>query len=99
MIFNRKNRRKYNVAVVKEAPRNKTREDEMVSDAVNQAMLLTFVLPLEVLLNDYGWKPDDISDFTSRLLKYYEMWQNDELNMDDMKKDLWKYGGIRFEEK
>lgn len=32
-------------------------------------------------------------------LQYYERWQNGELDMDEMKKDLWEYGGVRLEER
>lgn len=33
-----------------------------------------------------------------RAQKYYEKWQNDELDMDKLKEDLWVYGGVRLEE-
>ena len=32
------------------------------------------------------------------MLEYYEMWQNDELDMDKLKEDLWEYGHVRLEE-
>ena len=32
-------------------------------------------------------------------MEYYERWQNGELDMDEMKEDLWEYGGVRLEER
>lgn len=75
--------------------------EQATSDGVNAAMCLLFVLPMEVLM-DYYWPKSyakRIPEFTAHLLDYYERWQNDELNMDKMKEDLWKYGGVRLEEK
>lgn len=75
-------------------------KQEATYDAVNKAMLLLFTLPLEVLMDHY-WKKTyakKIPEFTAHLLQYYEMWQNDELDMDKLKEDLWEYGGIRLEE-
>ena len=39
-----------------------------------------------------------IPEFTEHVLEYYEKWQNDELDMDKLKEDLWVYGGVRLEE-
>lgn len=72
----------------------------IMNNAVNQAMLLLFVLPMEVLMDHY-WKKSyakKIPEFCQHLLDYYTKWQNDELDMDAMKEDLWEYGGIRLEE-
>ena len=38
-----------------------------------------------------------IPEFTNYVLEYYERWQNGELDMDELKEDLWRYGGIRLE--
>lgn len=38
-----------------------------------------------------------IPEFTQHLLDYYEAWQNGQLDMEEMEKDLWDYGGIRLE--
>lgn len=81
------------------AEMDKEKEDIM-NQAVNQAMLLLFVLPMEVLMDHYWQKSyaKKIPEFTQHLLDYYSKWQNDELSMEEMKKDLWEYGGVRFEE-
>lgn len=75
-------------------------KQEAVDDAINTAMTLLFVLPMEVLMDKFWKKTYDkkIPEFTEYLLEYYRMWQDDELDMDKMKEDLWLYGGIRLEE-
>lgn len=67
---------------------------------INQAMILLLTLPLEVLMDHYWPKSyaKRIPEFTEYVLKYYEKWQNDELDMDKLKEDLWVYGGVRLEE-
>lgn len=75
-------------------------KQEATADAVNQAMILLFTLPLEVLMDHY-WKKTyrrKLPEFTDHLLDYYTRWQNGELDMKELQKDLWEYGGIRFEE-
>lgn len=69
-------------------------------DAVNTAMTLMLVLPMEVLMDHYWQKSyaTKIPEFTNYVLKYYERWMKGELDMDEMKKDLWEYGGVRLEE-
>ena len=72
-----------------------------MEDAINTAMTLLLVLPMEVLMDHY-WKKTyakKIPEFTELVLQYYERWQNGELDMDEMKKDLWEYGGVRLEER
>lgn len=89
------------------AVRQVTEEDlkrikqEAMEDAINTAMTLLLVLPMEVLMDHY-WKKTyakKIPEFTELVLQYYERWQNGELDMDEMKKDLWEYGGVRLEER
>ena len=75
-------------------------KQEATGDAVNQAMILLFTLPLEVLMDHYWRKtyPRKLPEFTDHLLDYYTRWQNGELDMEALQKDLWEYGGIRFKE-
>lgn len=75
-------------------------QQEAMDQAVNTAMVLMLTLPLEVLMNHY-WKKTyakRIPEFTDYILKYYRMWQDGELDMEEMKKHLWEYGGVRLEE-
>lgn len=69
-------------------------------EAVNTAMTLFLGLPIEVLM-DYYWpktKHKRIPEFTNRVLDYYYMWQKGEISMEQIKDDLWEYGGVRLEE-
>lgn len=72
---------------------------EATDEAVTSAMILLLTLPLEVLMDHY-WKRSyakRIPEFMGRVLEYYEMWQNGELDMEKLEADLWEYGGIRLE--
>lgn len=74
---------------------------QAMEDAITTAMTLLLVLPMEVLMDHY-WKKTyakKIPEFTELVLQYYEHWQNGELDMDEMKEDLWEYGGVRLEER
>lgn len=75
-------------------------KEEITADAVNTAMLLMLVLPMKVLMEDYWPKTyaKRIPEFTDKLLKKYNMWIDGKLDMEQMKKDLWEYGGVRLEE-
>ena len=86
------------------AVRQVTEEDlkrikqEAMEDAINTAMtclLYTSPSPRD-RKKTYAKK---IPEFTELVLQYYERWQNGELDMDEMKKDLWEYGGVRLEER
>lgn len=70
-----------------------------LEDGVGQALALLLTLPLEVLM-DYYWKKSyerRIPEFVNHVIDYYELWQNGELDMDKLKEDLWKYGGVRLD--
>lgn len=75
-------------------------KDDATADAVNKAMTLMLVLPMEVLM-DHFWKKTyarKIPQFTQHLLDMYSRWVDGELDMEELKKDLWEYGGVRLEE-
>jgi hypothetical protein len=72
---------------------------DATEEAVNQAMVLMLTLPLEVLITDY-WPKTAYKrgqEFTEKVLALYHRWENGEVSMDELKEDLWEYGGIRFE--
>lgn len=72
---------------------------EITNEAINNAMILLFTLPLEVL-KDHYWKKtayQKLPGFTELVLEYYQKWQNDELDVDRLREDLWEYGGMRLE--
>lgn len=70
-----------------------------VNEGVNQAMILLLTLPLEVLMDFYWTKSyaKRIPKFIAHVLEYYELWQNGKLDLEELKKDLWEYGGVRLE--
>lgn len=70
-----------------------------ISEGVNQAMILLLTLPLEVLMDFYWTKSyaKRIPKFIAHVLEYYELWQNGKLDLEELKKDLWEYGGVRLE--
>ena len=73
---------------------------EAADEAVNTALTLLLTLPLEVLM-DHFWKKSyqqKIPKFADLLIEYYEKWQDGELDLDELKEDLWKYGGVKFRE-
>lgn len=73
---------------------------EATEDAINTAMTLMFVLPMEVLM-DHFWPKSyekQIPKFANLLTDYYYKWQIGELDMDAMVEDLEKYAGIKFVE-
>lgn len=79
----------------------KEMREEIKIEAVNEAMILTLVLPLEVLMDHY-WKKSyakRVPAFTEHVLEYLRMWESGELDMDKLKEDLWEYGGVRLEMK
>ena len=73
---------------------------EAKEEAVNQAMILLLVLPLEVLMDHYWQKSyrQRLPKFVELVLDYYDLWQDGKLDMDELKADLWEYGGIKLME-
>ena len=67
--------------------------------AINTAMILLLTLPMEVLMDHYWTKTyaKKIPEFTDHVLEYYRRWQDGEIKLEDLQKDLWEYGGVRLE--
>ena len=67
-------------------------------NALETAMALTLTIPLKILMDHYFTDLNDerLGDFADYLIEYYEKWMNDELDMDQMRTDLWKYGGVKI---
>ena len=69
-------------------------------EAVNTAFLLLLGLPLEVLLGDGYWKKSakrKLPKFEEDLLSLYDSWEKGVITIEDIKQDLWEYGGIKLE--
>ena len=75
-------------------------KQEATDDAINTAMILLLTLPLTVLMEHYWQKSylQRLPKFTELLLDYYTRWQDGELDIEELKNNLWEYGGIRLEE-
>lgn len=73
--------------------------EEVMKELNNTATILLLTLPLEVLMDHYWPKSyrKRIPEFTKYMLEYCEHWQDGTLDIDKLKEDLWKYGGIRLE--
>ena len=73
--------------------------EEARDEAIGIAMVLLLTLPLEVLMDHYWQKSyaQRIPKFTELVLEYYRRWQDGEIDIEDLKKDLWEYGGVRLE--
>lgn len=69
--------------------------------AVDYVSILLFALPCEVLKDHYWVKTHKkkLPGFMDLLMEYYNRWKTDDISMDQLKADLWEYGGIRVEEK
>ncbi len=75
-------------------------KQEATDEAINTAMILLLTLPLEVLMDHYWQKSyaKRIPRFTELVLEYYTRWQNGEIDIEDLKRDLWEYGGVKLQE-
>lgn len=74
-------------------------KQEIYEETVNTVLALVLTLPLEVLMDHYWQKSyrQRLPGFVDKVLAYYEKWQDGEIDMEDLKKDLWEFGGIRLE--
>lgn len=73
-------------------------KQETMNEAVNTALILLLALPLEVL-KDHYWKKSYVKRlpvFTNYILEYYEKWQNEELDTDELRECLQKYGKVQL---
>ena len=72
---------------------------EIYEETVNTVLALVLTLPLEVLMDHYWQKSyrQRLPGFVDKVLEYYEKWQDGEIDMEDLKKDLWEFGGIKLE--
>lgn len=72
---------------------------EIYEQTVNTTLALLLGLPMKVLMDDY-WKKSykqRLPEFVDKVLKYYEAWQDEELDISKLNKELWDVVGIRLE--
>ena len=73
-------------------------KEKSFNDGVEQACALTFMLSMRVLM-DYYWTEDyaeKLPGFIEHLLDYFYDWKDGKLDINDLKNDLWNYGGIEL---
>ena len=82
------------------APKLEAIQKRAENNALETAMALTLTIPLKVLMDHYWTELNDerLGEFADHLVDYYEKWLNDELDMNQMKKDLWTHGGVKIVE-
>lgn len=89
-------------AVIHEAVGEKVDEiwNSAFESGITTAMILNLTLPCKVLMDHYWTKSYQkrLPEFVNYVLEYYEKWQNGEWDIEDLRKELWEYGGVRFEE-
>lgn len=68
-------------------------------EAVDIAITLMLALPLEVLKDKYWVKTAKrrLPKFTDEVLSLYDSWDKGEISIEDLREDLWNYGGIKVE--
>lgn len=75
-------------------------KNRATEDAVNTAMILTLSIPLKVLMDHYWTKSYEkrLPEFTNYVLEYFTRWQDGELDIEELRRDLWEYGGVKLVE-
>lgn len=82
----------------------KAREEakqQATEEAVGVVLALMLTIPLEVLMDHYWTKTyaKRLPQFVNYVLEYYNRWERGELDMEELKKDLWEYGGVKLDYK
>lgn len=69
-------------------------------EAATETLVLLLTLPMKVLMDHY-WKKTyarRLPEFASLVVEYYGKWQDGELDLAELRKELWEQGGLRIEE-
>lgn len=74
-------------------------KQEASKEAIDTAFTLMLALPLEVLKEKYWAKSAKrrLPEFVDDVLSLYENWDTGLLTIEEMREDLWEYGGIKLE--
>jgi hypothetical protein len=73
---------------------------QATEDAVSIALTLMLALPLTVLKDKY-WKKsakERLPKFLEDVLSLYDNWDKGLLTIEELRDDLWEYGGIKLED-
>jgi hypothetical protein len=69
-------------------------------EAVSTAFTLLLAIPTEVLIGDDYWAKSAkrrIPKFLDEVIKLYKAWEGGTLTLEEMREDLWNFGGIKIE--
>ena len=75
-------------------------KQEARDEAVEKALILMLAIPLEVLIGDGYWAKSAkrrIPKFLDDVLSLYDSWNKGVLTLEELREDLWEYGGIKLE--
>lgn len=75
-------------------------KQEARDEAVDVAVTLMLALPLEVLMGEGYWEKTAkrrLPKFLDDVLSLYDSWNKGVLTIEELREDLWKYGGIKLE--
>lgn len=78
---------------------NKIKQDAS-REAVDTAFTLMLALPLEVLISEGYWEKSAkrcLPKFMDEVLSLYDSWNKGVLTMEELRDDLWEFGGIKLE--
>ena len=73
-------------------------KQQIADDASNEILSVLFTLPMEVLMDDFWPKSyyKKIPQFTEKLLKKYDDYQNGKVDVEALKEKLWIYAGVKL---
>ena len=74
-------------------------KQEARDEAVGVALTLMLSLPLKVLKDKYWVKSAKrrLPKFLDNVLSLYDSWNKGSLTIEELREDLWEYGGIKIE--
>ena len=72
---------------------------EARDEAIGIAVTLMLALPLKVLKDNHWVKTAKrrLPKFLDNVLSLYDNWNNGEITLEELREDLWEYGGIKLE--
>lgn len=74
---------------------------EARDEAVDTAFTLMLAIPLEVLIGDGYWEKSAkrrLPKFLEDVLSVYDSWNKGVLTIEELREDLWNYGGIKLQD-
>ena len=75
-------------------------KEDAKAEAVETALILLLAIPTEVLIGDDYWAKSAkrrIPKFLDDMESMYQAWVAGTLSLEDMREDIWKFGGRKIE--